>query len=535
MDKFLKLYLDLPRESFELMLTQLKMFEHESKSWQEYVSGRDPGSIKWAEHLSPIYQEMFKMFFRPLESMTGLKLSGGSPFMFPVMSNPLLGSPWETFFKFLPMPVTPLTQEPSFYTKIMESYLDLFKLWSESYQKLYQSLFSTLGKFGEMAKEKEKEGEKETPQALAEGAKEMLETWVKNYQEMLQTFNDTWLNMLKAGQTFYTTPFTQAREGWKEVPSLMPPEILETFSEGINNYFKLQKGFFDSYIKLYEGVEKALGELTQKILPVKGSSNPGHNPGPGQGPFDILFLAPYYKNFYEVWLKSYHDMVNTMNNYWLNLLKTGQTIYTEPLTKLQEGWENIPFMMPKEALDAFFKGLNSQVELQKAWFDYYTKLYETWENVQEEFTKIMTEARSGHNPGNNPGHNNPGNNPGNSPEAIPYHKFVELSIGTAANLYERLLGEDSFVEAQSKMIHELMDTIVNQRKFWEALLGAYPFLPFVYRSEIDDAYQRLHTLRRKVRDVEKREFELSREIKDLQQRKEFLQSASPQPEETYSA
>jgi hypothetical protein len=45
----------------------------------------------------------------------------------------------------------------------------------------------------------------------------------------------------------------------------------------------------------------------------------------------------------------------------------------------------------------------------------------------------------------------------------------------------------------------------------------------------------LHTLRRKVRDVEKREFELSREIKDLQQRKEFLQSASPQPEETYSA
>ena len=110
--------------------------------------------------------------------------------------------------------------------------------------------------------------------------------------------------------------------------------------------------------------------------------------------------------------------------------------------------------------------------LQRSWVNYYTLIYQGWEEALSKFKAKIAEIEE--------------TNP--ETESFAFEKFLSILC----------------VEARAKMLHSFMDTLKNQRDFWENTLINNPALPFVYRTEIDTFHQRMHELRRKISALEKR-------------------------------
>jgi hypothetical protein len=151
---------------------------------------------------------------------------------------------------------------------------------------------------------------------------------------------------------------------------------------------------------------------------------------------------------------------------------------------------------PQKATALYLKGLDSYFDLQRSWINYYTLFYHGWEEALSKFSAKMAELK-----GTNPETGN-----------LTFEKFLTIYLATLKEYFDLLLKSDLFVETQAKMLHSFMDTLKYQRDFWENLLTANPALPFVYRTEIDTFYQRMHELRRKINVLEKRTRNISPDV-----------------------
>jgi len=147
---------------------------------------------------------------------------------------------------------------------------------------------------------------------------------------------------------------------------------------------------------------------------------------------------------------------------------------------------------PQKTTALYLKGLDSYFDLQRSWINYYSLLYRGWEEALSKFSSKMTELK------------------GTNPEtgSLTFEKFSSICLTTLKENFDLLLKSDLYVETQAKMLHSFMDTLKYQRDFWEALLTANPALPFVYRTEIDTFYQRVHELRRKIKRFRKKDDEI---------------------------
>ena len=135
---------------------------------------------------------------------------------------------------------------------------------------------------------------------------------------------------------------------------------------------------------------------------------------------------------------------------------------------------------PQKTTALYLKGLDSYFDLQLSWINYYTLLYQRWEEVLSKIRAKMAEAEKTN---------------------------LETENFTIENFFSIFC-----VEAQAKMLHSFMDTLKNQRDFLENSLTNNPSLPFVYRTEIDTFHQRMHELRRKISALEKRTRNISLDI-----------------------
>jgi hypothetical protein len=162
---------------------------------------------------------------------------------------------------------------------------------------------------------------------------------------------------------------------------------------------------------------------------------------------------------------------------------------------------------PQKTTALYLKGLNSYFDLQRSWINYYTLLYQGWEEALNKFKAKMATLK-----GNNPeitclGAHSPGQEGRASvshDQSLTFENFLSICLATLKEHFDLLLKSDLYVETQAKMLHSFMDTLKYLRDFWESLLMANPALPFVCRTEIDTFYQRVNELRRKINVLERR-------------------------------
>ncbi|GAB6274329.1 MAG: hypothetical protein STSR0004_11920 [Peptococcaceae bacterium] len=152
---------------------------------------------------------------------------------------------------------------------------------------------------------------------------------------------------------------------------------------------------------------------------------------------------------------------------------------------------------PQKTTALYLKGLNSYVDLQRSWINYYTLLYQGWEEALSKFKAKMAGLK-----GNNPETDRFTSVP--HVQSLTFENFLSICLATLKEHFDLLLKSDLYVETQAKMLHSFMDTLKYLRDFWESLLMANPALPFVCRTEIDTFYQRVNELRRKINVLERK-------------------------------
>ncbi|HAG08737.1 MAG TPA: hypothetical protein DCK87_04130 [Desulfotomaculum sp.] len=168
---------------------------------------------------------------------------------------------------------------------------------------------------------------------------------------------------------------------------------------------------------------------------------------------------------------------------------------------------------PQKTAALYLKGAYSYFDLQRSWIDYYTLLYQGWEEALSKFRVKMTELKRN---APDPARNYEGGTDHFASvslaqpacqiagRGLTFENFLSICLATLKEHFDLLLKSDLYVETQAKMLHSFMDTLKYLRDFWESLLMDNPALPFVCRTEIDTFYQRVNELRRKINVLERR-------------------------------
>jgi len=144
-------------------------------------------------------------------------------------------------------------------------------------------------------------------------------------------------------------------------------------------------------------------------------------------------------------------------------------------------YENLIYLFPKETPQLLQKVVNSYVDFYEAWRDYYTGLYEAWnkatEKLSTQFVEKVAESQK------------------DTQKTIDFSAFFDLWMETFSKTYIELLSLPNMVSVQTRLSSSTMEVIKNSRELLETLMSVSPAFPFPTKSEMDETYKRLHSLK----------------------------------------
>lgn len=263
MEDLWKLYFNLPSESFSLILRNMDIMDRMTKIWRNVASGEEKAS--WSGYTSDIYNEMFKTFLRPLEILTGKKLSEDRQ----QVPQDFL----EAWLKM--MTPFPSPDVASYFSRVFECYVQFFKAWYEFSSKLNEVGFSIL-----------KEFLKENPGDEKERTIDLPSEWFKKWEEVYQNWFDFAPKYL--GFSFKA-----------EDLFLLPKEAVKALYESSKSYVELQKSWVEYSTKLFSMWQQAGQRFTEEIIKKKGSSNPGHD-------------SLTFQELFKTWMSSFSSVFDSM-------------------------------------------------------------------------------------------------------------------------------------------------------------------------------------------------------------------------------
>lgn len=141
----------------------------------------------------------------------------------------------------------------------------------------------------------------------------------------------------------------------------------------------------------------------------------------------------------------------------------------------------IPFLLPKVAVDRLEKALESWNEFSTAFKSFRTMVKETYVKGAESFIKKANEE-----------------------EFKSYQEFTYAFFNEEAKVFDELLKSEEYLKTQGRMLSGLMDYIYNFRTFIEEIIMNNPLNPFATISLMDKAFERIYELKRRIRELEKR-------------------------------
>jgi len=198
----------------------------------------------------------------------------------------------------------------------------------------------------------------------------------------------------------------------------------------------------------------------------------------------------------EQWFTLYNDFTKA----WMSFLPPGLK-WPYEVWRPFEAWRiafpkiNIPALLPKEVAEYMFKANQAYQELGKSWLKYSEIASITWSKA---FERLLQKARE-HIA---------------SPEtALPttVKEFYEFWMEIFTQEYDEALKSPEFTSTQSEMLSNMMDFTKYGTGAMEMMISSMPAFPLAVRSEIDDVYKELHSMKRDIRGLSKGD----REIKEL--------------------
>ena len=343
------------------------------------------------------------------------------------------------------------------------------------------------------------------PNPWAEGTEAMMKSWTDAQKLMM----NSWADMARAATPSApstngtSNPFADVMQEWQRMAQDLTRGMwgqTESSTPFTRNVTSQMMASQNSMMKMME----MTNEAWQKMMPQMGS---GETSGNWQET-----LANYTKQVQEQMLNAPTSIMNASkdtNELWSLYLKEWQKFGQFPVTG---GVEAMQSMMSgdsamTESLDRFWnaydntlgravnaptlgysrefnakvlKGFDAWTKVRRAEASYQMVMGRLWVSAFDSLMKTLVERTQ------------QGEMPGNSKE------LVKLWVTTADDVFVEKFKEEEYIEAQGDLLNATMSYRIRERAIMEAFLDAYG-LPT--RTELDEAYETIHELRREVRSL----------------------------------
>jgi hypothetical protein len=152
-------------------------------------------------------------------------------------------------------------------------------------------------------------------------------------------------------------------------------------------------------------------------------------------------------------------------------------------------YERLMACCPKDIPELFSKVVDSYTTFFVSWREYNSILQKAWSGASEKLSKTFLEKT------------NDAKNSTKKPTE--FWEFYNLWLETYQRTYTDLLNSPDIVAIQSRLSSSVMDIIKNYRDLQESIINNFPAFPLPTKSDMDEAYKRIHMLKREVDDLKK--------------------------------
>jgi len=346
---------------------------------------------------------------------------------------------------------------------MMHQQMEFFKNWLEFQGRMLQS-------FGMQSRHEE----------IYKGMEEFNNSWTNIYNSFINSLNNSYDILTKnLSGSFQKDMFNNFLQGNKIYTAVL--EFYKPFFEAVQN----GKVNFDELKKYYN--PQAYAELSKKI-------------------FGDFYSGLDVKRFYEESIKTmhgffvnqnhltkefYHQMENIREelpkifkvdlSQWKEIYSSHNQLFSksfEPLLKLinpskeKENIENLLDLMDRVADYTLKQGLMQSL-IQKS---VQLGMEETFKNAQEFFST-----------------------PENFGKPVNPQEFYNQWVKTNEKIFHDLFSSDEFSKLKGETMNLSMDIKLAFDKFISSVYGAFPF---VFKNDLNEIYQEIHDLKKKVKELE---------------------------------
>ncbi|MCX8080898.1 MAG: hypothetical protein N3F09_06650 [Bacteroidia bacterium] len=373
---------------------------------------------------------------------------------------------WEQFFNGVNQNNTSkefLNANQELFKNMMHQQLEFFKNWLELQSRFFNA-------FGISSRHEE----------IYKGAEEFNNTWTNIYNSFINSLNNSYDILTKNFQSSFQKDilnnFLQGNKIFTAVMEFYKP-CFDAFQNGKVNFDELKKYYNP----------QAYNELSKKI-------------------FGDFFAGLDVKRFYEESIKTMHGFFVNQNHLakeffkqmenireelpkifhvdlsqWKEIYTNHNQLFTrsfEPLLKLvnpgkeKENMESLLELMDRVADYTLKQGLMQSL-IQKS---VQLGMEETFKHVQEFFS-----------------------NPENIGKSINAQDFYNQWVKTNEKIFHDLFSSEEFSKLKGETLNLSMDIKLAFDKFISNLYGAFPF---VFKNDLNEIYQELHDLKKRVKELE---------------------------------
>ena len=345
-----------------------------------------------------------------------------------------------------------------------------------------------------------------------EGTEAMMKSWT-DAQKLMMT---SWADMARAtSQSAPSTngnanPFADVMQEWQRMAQTMAQGMwgqTDTTTPFTRNVASQMMASQNSMMKMMELTTEAWQQMMPQMQGEMSSGNWQNT------------LADYTKQVQEQMLSAPTSLMNTSkdaNELWALYLKEWQkfgqlqfpvmggmeamqsmisgdspmmnSTMTEGLDRFWNAYDNTlgravnaPTLGYSREFNAkVLKGFDAWTKLRRAEASYQIVMGQLWVRAFDSLMKTLVERTQ------------QGEMPSNSKE------LVKLWVTTADDVFVEKFKEEEYIEAQGDLLNATMSYRIRERALMEAFLDAYG-LPT--RTELDEAYETIHELRREVRSL----------------------------------
>jgi len=182
-----------------------------------------------------------------------------------------------------------------------------------------------------------------------------------------------------------------------------------------------------------------------------------------------------------------HTSNATPVNLLQNMVDEGAKVYVETFDLMVSYFGENQSVLPRQLFSTFHEALAIYPKRRLVAKKYEAMLHDTW---QKSLSRFAAEVKR-------------------QPTPMVFKVFFKTYLTVFSDEFSRLMASKEFVEAQNAFANVNSDSISAQRRFMQAQLDLFPFLPVATKDETDTLAERLHSyktrsdaLERKVRVLE---------------------------------